>query len=141
MGKMLENMLKRKKHKKRKAFKGIDIVLSRSVDGKVVPFHRPFYFVLVLVFMFKRHAFAPPPFLSPCSGPVRLEHYNETLVNRMLGVLRPEPVDYSAATPFLTVLAKDFERSANEQEKWYGTRYQVTPQKVYTYSCGVCCRP
>ena len=63
---------------------------------------------------------------SPHSGPVRLERYNETLVNRLLEVLKPEPVDYSAATPLFTVIAKDFEKSATEKEKWYGTPYQAS---------------
>lgn len=59
------------------------------------------------------------------SGPLRLERYNETLVSRVLELLRPEPTDYSAATPLVTVAAKEFGASAEEKEKWYGTRYQV----------------
>lgn len=68
--------------------------------------------------------FAPPSPLP--SGPARLERYNETLVSRLLQALKPEPVDYAAATPLVTVLSKDFADKAKEKERWYGTRYEVS---------------
>eukprot|EP00752_Nemacystus_decipiens_P006180 g5577.t1 len=59
------------------------------------------------------------------SGPVRLQLYNETLVKRVLDVLRPTPVDYSASTPMVWSTAKEYEGKADKREKWYGTPYQV----------------
>lgn len=69
------------------------------------------------------------------SGPARLRNYNETLVYRLLDVMRPEPADYSASTPLFTVTAKEFGGKAKEREKWYGTPYQVQfkPQVVLAY--------
>lgn len=61
------------------------------------------------------------------SGPSRLTSYNESLVYRLLDVLRPDPVDYSAATPLVFSTAKEFEGKADKNEKWYGTPYQASP--------------
>ncbi|CAM9523358.1 unnamed protein product, partial [Ectocarpus sp. 12 AP-2014] len=61
------------------------------------------------------------------SGPSRLTSYNESLVYRLLDVLRPDPVDYSAATPLVFSTAKEFEGKADKKEKWYGTPYQASP--------------
>ncbi|CAM9553710.1 unnamed protein product [Scytosiphon promiscuus] len=59
------------------------------------------------------------------SGPSRLRVYNETLVYRLLDIMRPTPVDYSAATPLVYSTAKEFAGAADKKEKWYGTPYQV----------------
>ncbi|CAM9761157.1 unnamed protein product [Pylaiella littoralis] len=59
------------------------------------------------------------------SGPARLQTYNETLVYRLLDVMRPTPVDYSASTPLVFSTAKEFQGKADKSEKWYGTPYQV----------------
>ncbi|CAM9471198.1 unnamed protein product [Ectocarpus sp. 8 AP-2014] len=64
------------------------------------------------------------------SGPSRLTSYNESLVYRLLDVLRPDPVDYSAATPLVFSTAKEFEGKADKKEKWYGTPYQASPTAV-----------
>lgn len=60
------------------------------------------------------------------SGPVRLRPYNETLVKRVLDVLKPSPVDYSASTPMVWSTAKEFAGKADKKEKWYGTPYQAS---------------
>ncbi len=85
-----------------------------------------------------------PPLLAPTaadeitsSGPVRLQlyMYNETLVNRLLNILKPDPVDYSASTPLVWATAKEFEGKADKREKWYGTPYQASARFKSTMTC------
>ena len=46
-------------------------------------------------------------------------------MKRVLDVLKPSPVDYSASTPMVWSTAKEFQGKADKKEKWYGTPYQV----------------
>lgn len=70
-------------------------------------------------------ALLPTRALAHNSGPSRLRVYNESLVNRLLDIMRASPVDYSAATPLVFSTAKEFAGIADKKEKWYGTPYQA----------------
>ncbi|CAM9610322.1 unnamed protein product [Scytosiphon promiscuus] len=60
------------------------------------------------------------------SGPSRLLHYDESYVSQLLDALKPEPPEGSSvAAPLITVVAKEFEADAKEQERWYGVQYQI----------------
>lgn len=47
-------------------------------------------------------------------------------MKRVLDILKPSPVDYSASTPMVWSTAKEFEGKADKKEKWYKTPYQAS---------------